>query len=161
MNALSHFDRQGQAHMVDIAGKKITKRQALAAGSIRLSEKSFSLLKDPADNRKGDVLAVARLAAIQGAKQTPFLIPLCHPLMLTHMNVEFTTDESSMMLHMQVKAETEGQTGVEMEALTAVSIGLLTVYDMLKAVDKSMKIMNIRLLEKHGGKSGDYLAGES
>ena len=158
MNELSHFDTSGQAHMVDIAAKDVTKRQAVAEGSIRLSEKTFKLLHNCADNGKGDVLGIARIAAIQGAKQTAQLIPLCHPLMLTHISVDFSPDEQSLTLHLRVKAETTGQTGVEMEALTAVSVGLLTVYDMLKSVDKSMVISHIQLLEKHGGKSGDYFA---
>ena len=161
MNKLSHFDADGQAHMVDVSDKNITKRYAVAAGSIQLSEKSFPLLSDPSDSKKGDVLAVARIAAIQGAKQTAHLIPLCHPLILNHIRVEFQPDEVNRVLHMQVRTETEGRTGVEMEALSAVSAGLLTVYDMLKAVDKSMIIMNIRLIEKHGGKSGDYSVSES
>lgn len=157
MKELSHFDASGQAHMVDIAKKAITKRQAIAAGNIHLSASAFDLLKNGTPG-KGDVLGVARIAAIQGAKQTTHLIPLSHPLMLTHVSIEFSPDEKNMVLHLQVKVETTGQTGVEMEALTAVSVGLLTVYDMLKAVDKSMQITDIRLIRKEGGNSGLYQA---
>jgi len=156
MNELNHFDETGQAHMVDITAKDATRRQAIAEGSISLSEKAFTLLQNTTDNRKGDVLGIARIAAIQGAKQTAQLIPLCHALMLTHISICFFPDEQNLSLRMQAKAETTGQTGVEMEALTAVSVGLLTVYDMLKSVDKSMVISNIHLIEKQGGKSGDY-----
>ena len=157
MTELSHFDASGQAHMVDIAEKAVTRRQAIAAGSIHLSAGAFKLLKNNPEG-KGDVLGVARIAAIQGAKQTMHLIPLCHPLMLTHVSTEFCPDEKTLTLHLRVTVETTGQTGVEMEALTAVSVGLLTVYDMLKAVDKYMKITNIHLVRKQGGKSGLYQA---
>ena len=157
MSELTHFDASGQAHMVDVAEKKATKRQAIAAGIISMSPEAFHLLGHNA-SKKGDVMGVARIAAIQGAKQTSSLIPLCHPLALTHVSVRFEPDESSHCLHMEVTTETIGQTGVEMEALTAVSIGLLTVYDMLKAVDKSMHIHDIHLIRKQGGKSGLWQA---
>ncbi len=157
MTKLTHFDDAGQAHMVDIAEKQETKRQAIATGSIQLSTEAFKLLGHNA-SKKGDVLGIARIAAIQGAKQTSTLIPLCHPLALTKVSVEFEPDEVSSCLHIQVTTETVGKTGVEMEALTAVSAGLLTVYDMLKAVDKGMEIQNIRLLKKQGGKSGLWQA---
>lgn len=159
MTKLTHFDAAGQAHMVDIAEKQPTKRQAVATGSIQMSAEAFQLLGHNA-SKKGDVLGIARIAAIQGAKQTSNLIPLCHPLPLTHVSVEFNPDESNSCLHLQVTAETVGKTGVEMEALNAVSIGLLTVYDMLKAVDKGMCIQSIHLLKKEGGKSGLWQATE-
>lgn len=159
MTKLTHFDAAGQAHMVDIAEKQPTKRQAVATGSIQMSAEAFQLLGHNA-SKKGDVLGIARIAAIQGAKQTSNLIPLCHPLPLTHVSVEFNTDEANSCLHLQVTAETVGKTGVEMEALNAVSIGLLTVYDMLKAVDKGMCIQSIHLLKKEGGKSGLWQATE-
>ncbi|UYZ83630.1 cyclic pyranopterin monophosphate synthase MoaC [Entomomonas sp. E2T0] len=159
MTKLTHFDAAGQAHMVDIAEKQPTKRQAIATGSIQMSAEAFQLLGHNA-SKKGDVLGIARIAAIQGAKQTSNLIPLCHPLPLTHVSVEFNADEANSCLHLQVTAETVGKTGVEMEALNAVSIGLLTVYDMLKAVDKSMCIQSIHLLKKEGGKSGLWQATE-
>ncbi len=155
MNKLTHFDESGQAYMVDVANKKITKRIAVALGSIQMSPETFELLK----NRnicKGDVLGVARVAAIQGTKQTSSLIPLCHPLSLNHVKAEFDFEEEDYILHIQVTAETESKTGVEMEALTGVSVGLLTIYDMLKAVDKKMIIQNIHLVSKKGGKSGDF-----
>lgn len=157
MTKLTHFDDAGQAHMVDIAEKKETKRQAIASGTIQLSPEAFKLLGHNA-SKKGDVLGIARIAAIQGAKQTSTLIPLCHPLALTKVSVEFEPDEAHSCLHIQVTTETVGKTGVEMEALTAVSAGLLTVYDMLKAVDKGMEIKNIHLLKKQGGKSGLWQA---
>ena len=155
MTELTHFDQFGQAHMVDIAAKSSTKRIAQATGSIRMSPQAFAMLDNP-DNRKGDVLGVARSAAIQGAKQTANLIPLCHPLALTHSHVDLEKDESQQRLSIYVTAETIGKTGVEMEALSAVSIGLLTVYDMLKAVDKSMTIESIYLVQKQGGASGEF-----
>jgi cyclic pyranopterin monophosphate synthase len=159
---LTHFDAQGQAHMVDVAAKAETHRVARATGAIRMLPATFALV---AQGRaaKGDVLGVARIAAIQASKRTSDLIPLCHPLPLTHVNVEFTLDESLSTVHCTVQAETRGRTGVEMEALTAVQVGLLTVYDMCKAVDRGMVMTDIRLLEKQGGKSGHWVAdaGES
>lgn len=160
MNKLTHFDKSGKAHMVDVADKKTTKRRAVAKGSISLSKEAFVHLRGDV-NKKGDVLGIAQIAAIQGAKQTSQLIPLCHILLLTHISIEFHPDEKNSILHMQAIVETKGQTGVEMEALTAVSIGLLTVYDMLKAIDKSMVISNIHLVEKQGGKSGNYYADKN
>lgn len=152
---LTHFDSQGQAWMVDVGGKNATHRRAVAQGSIRLSRAAFAALSDPAGaSPKGDVLGVARIAAIQGAKQTASLIPLCHPLPLTHVSVDFTLDPAGPRVTIEACAETVGKTGVEMEALTAVSTGLLTVYDMLKAIDKGMVIEEIGLLRKEGGKSG-------
>jgi len=155
---LSHFDGQGQAHMVDIASKAETRRVARAAGTIRMQPATLAAIA-AGSAKKGDVLGVARIAAIQAAKRTADLVPLCHPLPLTHLAVEFTLDTAGNAVHCVVQAETLGRTGVEMEALTAVQVGLLTVYDMVKAVDRGMVMTDIRVLEKHGGKSGDWVAG--
>jgi len=153
--SLTHFDAQGQAWMVDVGAKAATHRRAIAQGSIQLSPAAFDALQRPGDaSPKGDVLGVARIAAIQGAKQTSALIPLCHPLPLTHVSVEFSLDAAKHKVTIEVCAETVGKTGVEMEALTAASIGLLTVYDMLKAIDKGMVIESVALVRKEGGKSG-------
>lgn len=157
---LTHFDTQGQAWMVDVGHKSATRRKAVAQGSIVLSAAAFAALEKPqAGSPKGDVLGVARIAAIQGAKQTSGLIPLCHPLPLTHLNVAFALDAARHRITIEVTAETVGQTGVEMEALTGASVGLLTVYDMLKAIDKGMVIEQIALLRKEGGKSGTWERG--
>lgn len=155
MSKLTHFDESGQAHMVDVADKKISKRTAMAGGSIQMSQEAFELLKK-GNSHKGDILGIARIAAIQGSKQTSTLIPLCHPLSLNHLKVEFELEESKNIVHMRVTVDTKGKTGVEMEALTGVSVGLLTVYDMLKAVDKRMVMHNIHLVSKKGGKSGEF-----
>ncbi|MFA7669845.1 MAG: cyclic pyranopterin monophosphate synthase MoaC [Burkholderiaceae bacterium] len=156
-DALTHFDPQGQAWMVDVGAKTATHRRAVAEGSIRLSPAAVAALRDPGGaSPKGDVLGVARIAAIQGAKQTSALIPLCHPLPLTHVSVEFKLDADRCRLTIEVCAETVGKTGVEMEALTAASVGLLTVYDMLKAIDKGMVIETVGLVRKEGGKSGPW-----
>ncbi|MFM7567943.1 MAG: cyclic pyranopterin monophosphate synthase MoaC [Betaproteobacteria bacterium] len=154
---LTHFDAAGQAHMVDIADKAITRRVAIAQGSIRMQAATLARVRD-GSAAKGDVLGIARIAAIQGAKRTADLIPLCHPIALTRVTVEFSIDESAATVHCQARAECDGRTGVEMEALTAVQVGLLTIYDMVKAVDRGMVITNVRLLEKHGGKSGSWVA---
>ena len=154
---LTHFDAQGQAHMVDVAGKAETHRVARATGTIRMQPATLALIaQGPA--KKGDVIGIARIAAIQAAKRTAELIPLCHPLPLTRVAVEITLDEAASALHLTVQAETLGRTGVEMEALTAVQVGLLTVYDMCKAADRGMVMDGIRLLEKQGGKSGHWVA---
>ena len=154
---LTHFDSSGQAHMVDVGAKAETQRIARAAGRIVMQAATFDLVvKGTA--KKGDVLGIARVAAIQAAKKTGDLIPLCHPLGLTHVAVEFITDAKKHAIECEVVTETFGRTGVEMEALTAVSVALLTIYDMVKAVDRGMKIENIRLLEKSGGKSGAWKA---
>lgn len=159
-DTLTHFDARGQAWMVDVGGKPSTRRRAIAQGSMTLSPAAFHALRRPDHaSPKGDVLGVARIAAIQGAKQTSSLIPLCHPLPLTHVSVEFHLDDAQLRLSIEVRAETEGKTGVEMEALTAASVGLLTVYDMLKAIDKGMVIESIALLRKEGGKSGTWERG--
>jgi cyclic pyranopterin monophosphate synthase len=157
MSGLTHFDASGEAHMVDVGDKSETRRVAVARGSIVMLPATLALIRD-GKARKGDVLGVARIAAIQGAKRTADLIPLCHPLALTRVAVEFEIDETLPGLHGEVRVETVGRTGVEMEALTAVQIGLLTVYDMCKAVDRGMTITNVKVLEKHGGKSGDWVA---
>ncbi|CAN5272930.1 cyclic pyranopterin monophosphate synthase MoaC [soil metagenome] len=154
---LTHFDAQGQAHMVDVAAKAETHRSARASGQITMLPATFALIAG-GSAKKGDVLGIARIAAIQAAKRTADLIPLCHPLPLTHVSVEFELDESTRTVRCTAQVETLGRTGVEMEALTAVQIGLLTIYDMVKAVDRGMVMGNIRVLEKHGGKSGDWSA---
>jgi cyclic pyranopterin phosphate synthase len=154
---LTHFDAAGQAHMVDVGDKAVTRRVALAEGRIRMLPATLALVRD-GSARKGDVLGVARIAAIQGAKRTADLIPLCHPIALTRVAVDFELDEAASEVVARVRVECSGQTGVEMEALTAVQVGLLTIYDMLKATDRGMTITGVRLLEKHGGKSGDWVA---
>lgn len=157
MSALTHFDATGAAHMVDVGAKSETLRRATATGLVRMQPATLRLVRDGRAD-KGDVLGVARLAAIMGSKQTAQLIPLCHPLALTHVSADFTIDAESACVHLQVTTETQGRTGVEMEALTAVMTGLLTIYDMLKAVDRGMQIEGVRLLEKQGGKSGHWQA---
>lgn len=154
---LTHFDARGQAHMVDVAAKNETHRVARADGRIRMLPGTLrQILSGSA--RKGDVLGVARLAAIQAAKRTSDLIPLCHPLALTRIDIEFTIDRKASAVECLATVETVGRTGVEMEALTAVAAGLLTIYDMCKAVDRGMSVERIRLLEKKGGKSGHWVA---
>jgi len=143
--------------MVDVGSKAETARIARAAGSIFMEPETLALIRS-GSAKKGDVLGIARIAAIQASKRTGDLIPLCHPIALTHVAADFTIDETRSAVHCQVTTECFGKTGVEMEALTAVSVGLLTIYDMTKAVDRGMRIENIRLLEKSGGKSGHWLA---
>ncbi len=154
---LNHFDDAGQAHMVDVGGKAETERAARARGTIRMERETF-LRVAGGTAAKGDVLGVARIAAIQASKRTAELIPLCHPIALTHVAVEFTLDPAASAVHCEVVAQTTGRTGVEMEALTAVSVGLLTIYDMCKAVDRGMRIDTVCLLEKDGGQSGPWQA---
>ncbi len=154
---LTHFDAHGQAHMVDVAAKDATHRVARATGTIRMQPATFELVRS-GSAKKGDVIGIARIAAIQGAKRTADLIPLCHPLALTKVAVEFELDAAVHAVHCTAQVETLGRTGVEMEALTAVQVGLLTVYDMCKAVDRGMVIDGVRLLEKRGGKSGHWVA---
>jgi len=156
-SALTHFDNQGQAHMVDVAAKAETHRIARATGSIRMLPATLALVAG-GTAKKGDVIGIARIAAIQAAKRTAELIPLCHPLPLTRVVVDFSIDTAASTVHIQVQAETVGKTGVEMEALTAVQVGLLTIYDMCKAADRGMVMTDIRLLEKQGGKSGHWVA---
>ena len=154
---LTHFDATGQAHMVDVAAKSDTHRIAVAAGTIRMKPETLALVVS-GSAKKGDVLGIARIAAIMGAKRTSDLVPLCHPLALTRVAVEFEIDAAANSVHCRAQVETVGKTGVEMEALTAVQVGLLTIYDMCKAVDRGMVMTNVRVLEKHGGKSGDWSA---
>ena len=155
---LTHFDAHGQAHMVDVSDKAETHRVARATGTIRMRPATFALIES-GSAKKGDVLGVARIAAIQAAKRTAELIPLCHPLPITRVAVEFETDAGTSSVRCTAQVETLGRTGVEMEALTAVQVGLLTVYDMCKAVDRGMVIEGVRLLEKQGGRSGNWQAG--
>lgn len=154
---LTHFDAQGDAHMVDVSDKDITARVAVAAGHIKMAKETFVIIKE-GRAKKGDVLGVARLAGIMGAKKTPDLIPLCHPLPVTKVAVDLTLDADLPGVQITATVKTTGQTGVEMEALSAVSIAALTVYDMAKAVDKGMQIGGIRVVLKDGGKSGRYEA---
>ncbi|MCP1659089.1 cyclic pyranopterin monophosphate synthase MoaC [Neisseria perflava] len=153
---LTHLNENNEAHMVDISGKDATVRTARASGVINMSAQAIQILAANA-SQKGDVLGAARIAAIQATKQTGFLIPLCHPISLTHVRVDFNVDVELARVKATVTTTTEGQTGVEMEALTGVNIALLTIYDMMKAVDKSMVISLIHLEEKTGGKSGPFL----
>jgi cyclic pyranopterin phosphate synthase len=155
--ALTHFDAQGQAHMVDVSAKPETHRVARATGVIRMRPKTLQLIES-GDAKKGDVIGIARVAAIQGAKRTADLVPLCHPLAITRIAVEFEIVREASEVRCTAQVETLGRTGVEMEALAAVQIGLLTVYDMCKAVDRGMVIDGVRVLEKRGGKSGDWRA---
>ena len=161
MSGLTHFDAQGQAHMVDVAAKASTHRRAVAAGRIEMQAQTLELIRS-GSAKKGDVLGIARIAGIQAAKKTSDLIPLCHPLALTRVAVEFETQDATPAAPCHVRCtatvETVGPTGVEMEALTAVQVALLTVYDMCKAVDRGMAMNDVRLLEKHGGKSGSFTA---
>lgn len=154
---LTHFDASGQAHMVDVGAKSETHRVARASGKISMQSATRALIES-GSHKKGDVLGIARLAAIQGAKRCADLIPLAHPIPLTKVAVEFSIDAATDTVIVEVTAETVGRTGVEMEALTAASVGLLTIYDMCKAVDRGMTISEIKLLEKLGGKSGHWVA---
>ncbi|OGA02446.1 MAG: molybdenum cofactor biosynthesis protein C [Betaproteobacteria bacterium RIFCSPLOWO2_02_FULL_64_12] len=157
---LSHFDARGQAHMVDVSGKGETRRVARARGRIRMKPATLSMILK-GSSKKGDVLGVARIAAIQAAKKTSDLIPLCHPVPLTRVAVEISTDRKRSTVTLTAVAETVARTGVEMEALTAVSTGLLTIYDMCKAVDREMTVEEIKLIEKSGGKSGHFVHPEA
>jgi cyclic pyranopterin monophosphate synthase len=154
---LTHFDEAGQAHMVDVGAKNETHRIAVASGTIRMKPETLAIIQ-AGSAKKGDVLGIARIAAIMGAKRTSDLIPLCHPLALTRVAVDFNIDVAQSSVTCTAQVETFGKTGVEMEALTAVQIGLLTIYDMCKAVDRGMVMTDVRVLEKHGGKSGDWVA---
>jgi cyclic pyranopterin monophosphate synthase len=157
---LTHVDKTGTARMVDVGHKADTERVAVAGGEVAMQAETLRLIGEGAI-KKGDVLTVARIAGIMAAKRTSELIPLCHPLPLTHVDVDLTLDASENRVIIRATARTTGKTGVEMEALTAVSVAALTIYDMAKAVDRGMRIQNIRLLEKHGGKSGDFVADEA
>ncbi len=154
---LTHFDGQGQAHMVDVSAKPATHRVAVARGRIRMEPATLQRVTE-GTAKKGDVLGVARIAGIQAAKKTSDLIPLCHPLALTRVAIEFEIEPETASVACQCTAETVGPTGVEMEALTAVQVALLTIYDMCKAVDRGMTITDVGLAEKHGGESGSWVA---
>ncbi len=155
--SLTHFDTKGDAHMVDVSDKKVTARVAVAEGHISMAAETYEIIAQ-GKAKKGDVLSVARLAGIMGAKKTPDLIPLCHPLPITKVAVELTLDPDLPGVRVEATVKTTGQTGVEMEALTSVSVACLTVYDMAKAVDKAMQIGGTRVVLKDGGKSGRYEA---
>lgn len=155
MAGLTHFDGQGQARMVDVGDKPATRRVAIAGGWISMRQATLALIQD-GSTMKGDVLGIARIAAIMAAKRTADLVPLCHPLPLTHVEVSFHPREHPPAVHCIAQVETLSQTGVEMEALCAVQIGLLTIYDMCKAVDRGMRMEDIALIEKHGGRSGHW-----
>ncbi|RMG89920.1 MAG: cyclic pyranopterin monophosphate synthase MoaC [Chloroflexi bacterium] len=157
---LTHLDESGAARMVDVGEKPATERIAIVGGRVFMQPQTLKLIRDGAI-KKGDVLTVARIAGIMAAKRTAELIPLCHPLALTHVDIELELDEAANAVNIRATARTRGQTGVEMEALTAASVAALTIYDMAKAVDRSMRISDIRLLEKRGGQRGDYIADES
>jgi cyclic pyranopterin phosphate synthase len=157
VSKLTHFNSEGEAHMVDIGDKQTTSRRAVVKGHIEMQSSTLNLIVD-GNHKKGDVLGIARVAGIMATKKTAELIPLCHPLSLTHVSVDFEIDDNLPGIHCTVCTETRGQTGVEMEALTGVQIALLTIYDMCKAVDRGMVISGIQLLEKSGGKSGNWVS---
>ena len=157
MNKLTHFDASGQAHMVNVGDKPNTHRIAIATGKITMLPETFKMV-EAGTHKKGDVLGIARIAGILASKRTSDLIPLCHPLALTHVSLEFQVNPQENSIACQVRAETTGPTGVEMEALTAVQVALLTIYDMCKAVDRGMVMGDVKLLEKSGGKSGEWKA---
>ncbi len=155
MSKLSHFNQAGEAHMVDVGDKPISHRTAVADGRIRMQAQTLQLIQS-GGHKKGDVLGIARIAGIMGAKKTSELVPLCHPLALTSIEIEFGYEEAPAAVYCKATVETHGQTGVEMEALTAVQVALLTIYDMCKAVDRGMVLQDIALLSKQGGKSGSW-----
>ena len=159
MSELTHFNEQGRAHMVDVTAKAVTHRVAVAAGEIRMAPETLQKVRE-GTMKKGDVLAVAQVAGIMAAKRNADLIPMCHPLMLTGVDIDFALEDDPSRVEIRATVSCNGETGVEMEALTAVSVAALTIYDMCKAVQKDMQITNIRLLRKSGGKSGDYIAEE-
>lgn len=156
MSDLTHFNQAGEAHMVDVGDKAVTKRVAIAEGQINMLDSTLDLIKQ-GGHKKGDVLGIARIAGIMASKKTSDLIPLCHPLALTKVSIDFQILEDETAVQCRAQVETSGQTGVEMEALTAVQVALLTIYDMCKAVDRGMIMLDIRLLEKAGGKSGHWV----
>jgi cyclic pyranopterin phosphate synthase len=155
MSKLTHFNADGEAHMVDVGDKPATRREAIAAGSIMMQPETLALIQQ-GGHKKGDVLGIARVAGIMAAKKTSDLVPLCHPIPLTAIELSFELNEDECVIHCQASAQTTAQTGVEMEALVAVNVALLTVYDMCKAVDRGMILSNVRLLKKSGGKSGEW-----
>jgi cyclic pyranopterin phosphate synthase len=152
---LNHFNQRGEAHMVDVGDKNVTQRRAVAEGSIQMQAETLQRIIQ-GEHKKGDVLGVARVAGVMAAKKTSDLVPLCHPLQLTHVDIKLAVDEDNQCVNCVVEVKTAGQTGVEMEALTAVQITLLTIYDMCKAMDRGMTMNNIGLVSKAGGKSGDW-----
>lgn len=156
MSELTHFNSRGEAHMVDVGDKDQTHRMAVCEGLITMEPETLAKILQ-GDHKKGDILGIARIAGIMAAKKTSDLIPLCHPLALTHIDIEFTPRNDTNSIYCTCQVETRGQTGVEMEALTAVQVALLTIYDMCKAVDRGMTMNGIRLIEKKGGKSGHWL----
>lgn len=155
MSDLTHFNSRGEAHMVDVGEKSQTHRTAVCEGRITMKAETLNKILQ-GDNKKGDVLGIARIAGIMASKKTSDLIPLCHPLMLTHVDIDFIPEPDNSSIYCTCQVETRGQTGVEMEALTAIQVALLTIYDMCKAVDRGMTITNVRLIEKKGGKSGHW-----
>ena len=157
MSDLTHFNMAGEAHMVDVGGKEVTKRVAVAKGQIKMLDTTLALIKQ-GGHKKGDVLGIARIAGIMAAKKTSDLIPLCHPLSLTKVTLDLDILEDEVAVQCRVQVDTSGKTGVEMEALMAVQIALLTIYDMCKAVDRGMILLDIRLLEKRGGQSGHWVS---
>lgn len=157
MSELTHFNQRGEAHMVDVGDKAVTHRVAVASGRISMQKQTYAMVLQ-GDHKKGDVLGIARVAGIMACKRTSELVPLCHPIGLTHVDVSFISDDATHSIECQARTETQSQTGVEMEALTAVQVALLTIYDMCKAVDRGMVMGDIRLLKKGGGKSGDWQA---
>ncbi|MBC7814674.1 MAG: cyclic pyranopterin monophosphate synthase MoaC [Burkholderiales bacterium] len=159
MDGLTHLDEQGAARMVDVGAKPDTERLAIAGGSVFMQPETLRLIREGAIN-KGDVLTIARIAGVMAAKRTSELIPLCHPLPLTHVDLDMRLDDQRSAVHIEATARTIGKTGVEMEALTAVTVAALTIYDMAKAVDRGMRLSDIRLLEKRGGQRGDYTIGD-
>lgn len=159
MSELTHFNEAGEAHMVDVGDKSVTHRVAVAAGAIEMEPATFAMVA-AGTHKKGDVLGIARVAGIMATKRTSDLVPLCHPIGLTKVSVDFELDESASTVRCECRTETRGQTGVEMEALTGVQVALLTIYDMCKAVDRAMVINQVRLLAKSGGKSSDYKRSE-
>ena len=157
MSDLTHFNPAGEAHMVDVGAKDVTKRVAVAKGQIQMLDTTLALIKQ-GGHKKGDVLGVARIAGIMATKKTAELIPLCHPLAITHVDIQLTTEESPPAVYCRSTVEVSGKTGIEIEALNATQITLLTVYDMVKAIDRGMRIDGVRLLNKTGGKSGEWIA---
>lgn len=160
MTSTPHFNQAGEAHIVDISDKSVTNRVAIAEGFIEMQPETLKLLTGHG-HKKGDVLAIARIAGIMACKKTADLIPLCHPIVVTHVEIDLTPEPIANRIRCQAKVKTTGQTGVEMEALTATQIALLTIYDMCKGVDRGMVIQSVRLLEKEGGKSGRWIKNNS
>jgi cyclic pyranopterin phosphate synthase len=156
MSELTHFNQSGEAHMVDVGAKEITSRKAVTEGRFRMQPETLALIRS-GEHKKGDVLGIARVAGIMASKRTADLVPLCHPLAITHVNIDLTPEPESSAIYCQTTVETRGQTGVEMEALCATQVALLTIYDMCKAVDRGMSIEGVRLMEKAGGKSGHWV----